>query len=302
MKSLKDLTLLNRFLFAEAMDDPVNMRNLLEIILGREIVLKDLPQTEKEQRNSPLYRYVKLDVWAVDEEGSIYDTEPHQGEAEPLPKRSRHYQSMIDSKLLKPGKIDYADMNNVYIIVITPYDVFHAGKYMYTFRMACKEEPGLELQDGAVRIFLNTHGTNKEEVSPELVELLDYMENTNTCPPAKSEKLMEIQKRVAAIKSSEEVGVKYMQAWEEKVLEREAGRKEGMEVGRQEGLETGRKEGLEAGRQEGMQWGLAEKLKEMAAKKKQKGKTPEQAAEDLEEDVEVIRRIYHQLEQEESGK
>ena len=35
IKSLKDLPLLNRFLFAEAMDDPVNMRNLLEIILGR---------------------------------------------------------------------------------------------------------------------------------------------------------------------------------------------------------------------------------------------------------------------------
>ena len=35
IKSLKDLTLLNRFLFAEAMDDPVNMRNLLEIILDR---------------------------------------------------------------------------------------------------------------------------------------------------------------------------------------------------------------------------------------------------------------------------
>ena len=276
MKSLKDLTLLNRFLFAEAMDDPVNMRNLLEIILGREIVLKDLPQTEKEQRNSPLYRYVKLDVWAVDEEGTVYDTEPHRGEAEPLPKRSRHYQSMIDSKLLKPGKVDYTDMNNIYIIVITPYDVFQAGRYMYTFRMACKEEPGLELEDGAVRIFLNTHGTNENEVSPELVELLNYMENTNTCPPAKSEKLSEIQKRVAAIKSSEEVGVKYMQAWEEKVLEREAGRKEGLE--------------------EGLLRGQAEKLKELAAKKKQKGKTPEQAAEDLEEDVEVIRRIYEELE------
>ena len=270
MKSLKDLTLLNRFLFAEAMDDPVNMRNLLEIILGREIVLKDLPQTEKEQRNSPLYRYVKLDVWAVDEEGTVYDTEPHRGEAEPLPKRSRHYQSMIDSKLLKPGKVDYTDMNNIYIIVITPYDVFQAGRYMYTFRMACKEEPGLELEDGAVRIFLNTHGTNENEVSPELVELLNYMENTNTCPPAKSEKLSEIQKRVAAIKSSD------MQAWEEKVLEREAGRKEGLE--------------------EGLLRGQAEKLKELAAKKKQKGKTPEQAAEDLEEDVEVIRRIYEELE------
>ena len=155
---------------------------------------------------------------------------------------------------------------------------------MYTFRMACKEEPGLELEDGAVRIFLNTHGTNENEVSPELVELLNYMENTNTCPPAKSEKLSEIQKRVAAIKSSEEVGVKYMQAWEEKVLEREAGRKEGLEEGRKEGLE------------EGLLRGQAEKLKELAAKKKQKGKTPEQAAEDLEENVEVIRRIYEELE------
>ena len=75
-----------------------------------------------------------------------------------------------------------------------------------------------------------------------------------------------------------------MQAWEEKVLEREAGRKEGLEEGRKEGLE------------EGLLRGQAEKLKELAAKKKQKGKTPEQAAEDLEENVEVIRRIYEELE------
>ncbi|HJC64936.1 MAG TPA: hypothetical protein H9753_15190, partial [Candidatus Blautia merdavium] len=172
IKSLKDLTLLNRFLFAETMDDPVNMRNLLEIILGREIVLKNLPQTEKEQRNSPLHKYVKLDVWAVDEDDTIYDTEPHQGEREPLPRRSRLYQGMIDSKLLDAGEMDYTRLNNVYIIVITPYDVFGQGKYRYTFRMACREKPELELKDGAERIFLNTRGTNQGEVSPELVELL----------------------------------------------------------------------------------------------------------------------------------
>ena len=281
IKSLKDLTLLNRFLFAEAMDDPVNMRNLLEIILGREIVLKNLPQTGKEQRNSPLHKYVKLDVWAVDEDDTIYDTEPHQGEREPLPKRSRLYQGMIDSRLLDAGEVDYIRLNNVYIIVITPYDVFGQGKYRYTFRMACREEPGLELEDGAERIFLNTRGTNPEEVSPELVELLHYMENTNTAALAENRKVREIQRRVEAIKSSEEVGVRYMQAWEEKVLERQAGRQEGL----QEGLRKGRLEGL------------TEKLKEQAAKKWQKGKTPEQAAEDLEEDLEVIRKIYRELEQ-----
>ena len=279
------MTLLNRFLFAEAMDDPVNMRNLLEIILGREIVLKNLPQTEKEQRNSPLHKYVKLDVWAVDEDDTIYDTEPHQGEREPLPKRSRLYQGMIDSKLLEAGEVDYTKLNNVYIIVITPYDVFGQGKYRYTFRMACREEPGLDLEDGAERIFLNTRGTNQEEVSPELVELLHYMENTNTAVPAENQKVREIQRRVEAIKSSEEVGVRYMQAWEEKVLERQAGRQEGLQ------------EGIRKGRLEGRQEGLTEKLKEQAAKKWQKGKTPEQAAEDLEEDLEVIQKIYRELEQ-----
>ena len=139
--------------------------------------------------------------------------------------------------------------------------------------MTCKEEPGLDLEDGAERIFLNTRGANPEEVSPELVELLHYMENTNTAAPAESQKVREIQKRVEAIKSSEEVGVRYMQAWEEKVLERQAGRQEGRLEGR------------------------TEKLKELAAKKWQKGKTPEQAAEELEEDPEVIRKIYRELEQ-----
>ncbi|MCB5383762.1 hypothetical protein LIQ25_15090 [Blautia glucerasea] len=57
MKDLKDLNLLDRFLFAEAMEDPQNMRDVLEIILGKDVVLKHLPQTEKEARISPAYRF-----------------------------------------------------------------------------------------------------------------------------------------------------------------------------------------------------------------------------------------------------
>ena len=74
-KTLKDLNLLDRFLFSQAADDPDTMRDMLEIILGREVVLKLLPQTEKEQRTHPLNRYVRLDVWAMDEEERIYNTE-----------------------------------------------------------------------------------------------------------------------------------------------------------------------------------------------------------------------------------
>lgn len=39
-KPLKDLNLLDWFLFAEAMEDSVIMRSVLEILLGEEIFLK----------------------------------------------------------------------------------------------------------------------------------------------------------------------------------------------------------------------------------------------------------------------
>ncbi|WP_270395752.1 hypothetical protein [Mediterraneibacter massiliensis] len=43
------------------------MRDILEIILGKEIVLKILPQMEKKQRTHPLNCYVRLDVWIMEQ-------------------------------------------------------------------------------------------------------------------------------------------------------------------------------------------------------------------------------------------
>ena len=236
-KPLEKLNLLDRFLFAEAMEDPVIMANTLEIILGREVVLDCLPQAEKEQRISTLKRFIKLDVWARDVEDVIYDTEVQKRDTKNLPKRSRYYQALIDSKLLKPGEIDFNMLNKVYVIIIMPFDLFGQGLYRYTFQMQCGEAPEIELGDGAVRIFLNTHGTNPEGVSQELIDLLYYMEHTDqkTSAGCTSIKIRDMQERIEAIKSSEEVGVRYMQEWEERELDkreaRELGRKDGQKEG-----------------------------------------------------------------------
>lgn len=97
--------------------------------------------------------------------------------------------------------------------------------------MKCNEDPEMKLGDGTVRIFLNTHGSNEEEVSPELIELLHYMEYTDNefCNKAVSESLKKLGRRVEAIKSSEEVSVRYMQEWEERELERREALEEGEE-------------------------------------------------------------------------
>ena len=65
----------------------------------------------------------------------------------------------------------------------------------------------------------------------ELIEFLNYVEKTNELQGETfhSEKVTKIQKAVQQIKSNEEIGVKYMQKWEEIAEARAEGREEGRE-------------------------------------------------------------------------
>ena len=146
------------------------------------------------------------------------------------------------------------------MIMIMPFDLFGEGKYKYTFHMSCDEIPGLKLQDGATRIFLNTHGTDEEGVSEELIQLLRYFEKTTeeNAAGSHSQKIENLQKRVEEIKKNEEVGIRYMNAFEEKMWER----REGEMIGEKRGEERGRKEGLAQGERT-KQREIARKMVEM---------------------------------------
>ena len=72
--TLENMCMLDRFLFSEAMEDPWIHRFLLETIFQRDICLKQIPVTEKEIRNHPEKRSIRLDGWAVDEQGRGYNT------------------------------------------------------------------------------------------------------------------------------------------------------------------------------------------------------------------------------------
>lgn len=275
-KSLQDLTLLDRFLFAEVMEDPKTFENILSIILGEDISIKGRPQSEHENRTSPLKRQVRLDVWAEDETDAVYNIEAQKENTKNLPHRSRFYQALIDSKLLDPGEVDFSNMKDCYSIIIAPFDLFGRGLYQYTFQMTCAET-GQPLEDGATRIFLNTHGKNSEDISPELKELLYYMEHTTEEISCSTSRLQEIKNHVNIVKSSEEIGVKYMQEWEEKILEKRKARAEGLAEGRAEGLA------------EGDYFRLIQQIK----KKIEKSKNLIQIADELEETPENIESLYH---------
>ena len=275
-KSLQDLTLLDRFLFAEVMEDAETFENVLSIILGQDISIKGHPQSEHEKRTSPLKRQVRLDVWAEDDTDAVYNIEAQKENTKNLPHRSRFYQALIDSKLLDPGEIDFSKMKDCYSIIIAPFDLFGEGLYQYTFQMTCAET-GQPLEDGATRIFLNTHGKNSEDISPELKELLYYMEHTTEEISCSTSRLQEIKNHVNIVKSSEEIGVKYMQEWEEKILEKRKARAEGLAEGRAEG-ETFR-------------------LIQLIKKKIQKSKSFIQISDELEEEPDNIQSLYECISQ-----
>lgn len=201
-QTLQELNLLDRFLFAEAAEDQEFLQIVLDIIFNGDVSLKHPPQTEKEIRGGLRKKKIRFDVWDVDEGDVVYDTEVQKTNTGNLPKRSRYYQGLMDSKLLKEGTVDYNMLNDVYIILIAPFDLFGKGRYKYTFSMTCEEEADVKLGDGAVRMFLNTRGTN--------------------CDGA-----------------NEEIGMKYMNEMEEKLLERQAGYDDGFEKGEASGFERG---------------------------------------------------------------
>ena len=85
-------------------------------------------------------------------------------------------------------------------------------------------------------ILLNTRGKHPELVSPELIELLKYMERSTdeVSGECKSKRIQEMHRRVCQIKASEKTEVKYMQTWEEKILIKQEGIAEGRLEGKLE--------------------------------------------------------------------
>lgn len=239
---LKELELTDHFLFSEVMSDPQVCRIALEIILDRKISSVKSYRREHSIEIHPMYKGVRLDVCFEDEEAVIYSVEIQNANRYNIPRRSRHYQSMIDVKIMPKGEVDYSKLTDGMVIFICRFDLFGLGRYRYTFENRCLEELSLSLGDGTRKIFLNTKGRNDEETNQDLVDFLHCIEYTNTIH-TKNEKIKQILRRVDVVKNDTEVEGRYMttQQWlnEIKADAIAEGRKEGLEQGIEEGIEEG---------------------------------------------------------------
>lgn len=111
------------------------------------------------------------------------------------------------------------------MILVAPFDIFGKGLFRYTFEGRCLECPELSISDGATRIFINTKGTNRADFSEEFLELMEYITDTTdeVARKSTSEKIKFLHSSVESIRHSEQMGVRYMQKWEERVYDKMEG-------------------------------------------------------------------------------
>ena len=137
IKTLQELNLLDRFLFSEVMTDNEILEDVLEIILGHPVPLKDKAQAEKELRRTPQNKSVYFDVYGEDIRDVAYDMEVQQKNTKDLPKRTRYYNGMIDLNMLHPRWNSQLRMRKR-----MPFDLFGEGKYKYIFHMPKRTADG----------------------------------------------------------------------------------------------------------------------------------------------------------------
>ncbi len=239
-KKFEDLNLKDAFLFSAALQNPETCRLVLELILDRPVEMVNV-RTEHALLYSSDFRSVRLDVYAdaCAENGLQvgYDLEMQNEGKHLLPKRARFYQAEIDAGALKPGE-DTEFLKPSYIIFICTFDPFDRKAYRYTFEERCLEW-GFPLGDGTCKIFLNTKGTNGNDVPDALVEFLRYVEQSDDgCASGlRDKRVHKLHGQIKALKKSREWRGQYM--WMEELLRRteEKGKAAGLAEGEAEMLD-----------------------------------------------------------------
>ena len=193
-------------LFLSVMKNPKAYKCVLSIFMEEPDIELAEVKVEQVVLNKVGKRAIRLDAWAKTTDNRQINMEMQNNTGnDDVRKRSRYYQSMLDTPILKSGKeTRYKNLPSTVIIFITQEDIFEKDLAKYTFTEQCKEIEGLELEDGTTKIFLNMTSKNG---SQELISLLQYIKETRIDNPniiVKDSRILELDNIVQEVKASEE--------------------------------------------------------------------------------------------------
>ena len=234
VKTYEELELKDDFMFSVIMRDPRYVKPFLETILRIKIAKIEYPEVQKNIDIAAGAKGIRLDVYVEDEKHTVFNLEMQTTTARNLPKRMRYYQGMIDLNILEKGD-DYNHLKKSYVIFICTFDPFGLGRHIYTFENRCSEDTTLTLNDGTVKIILNTKGT-LDDVSPEMKRLLDYVDGKGVSDTF----TRDLEEAGQSARQNEKWRLDYMTLQQEYRERFQEGKVEGIKEGKIEGLREGK--------------------------------------------------------------
>lgn len=182
---------------------------ILNIILGRDDLEVIEVAAQREYKNPvPGGRSIRLDIYAKDSSGKVYDIEVQNENAGADVHRARFHSSMLDTKMLKSSQ-DFKEIHDSYVIFFTKNDYMKLGFPMYHVERAV-QETGKLFGDGSHIIYLN--GSYKNDSDPVGKLLHDFR-----CTSADDMFYQELVKSVRHFKETEGGQNQVCKAMEERI-------------------------------------------------------------------------------------
>ena len=245
------ITIKNNFLFQETLRNKSLCKQLLERVLHIQVKTIRYMETEKTMKAQLSSKNTRLDVYVEDKDGNVADIEMQTTDTKSvinyderdektiireLPLRTRYYQNIIGTNMLRKG-MHYRELKKAYVIFICTFDPFGAGLPVYHFTYRCKENGNLQMGDLTENIFLNVKAAYKTD-DEELAAFLRYVNGQK--PDSSFTK--KLDEEATRIKNNDDWRLKAMtldmeiQDMKKRIAkrEREKGKQEGLKAGKQE--------------------------------------------------------------------
>ena len=137
---LEKIQIKNDVVFCTVFLDEEDCRELLQRILGMHIVKLKVVLNQKAIQNNIFQKGTRLDIYAEDDKGNMYDIEMQLTKTRELVPRSRYYHCEMDGHQIATGET-YEELKQSIVIFLCDFDLFHKDQSVYTFEMRCNEDP-----------------------------------------------------------------------------------------------------------------------------------------------------------------
>ena len=198
-----EIGITNDYMFGTVFRDKEKCKELLQRILKIRLVEIEVVEPQKVMKTTLIGKGIRIDIYAKDSEGNVYDIEMQTTEETDLHLRTRYYHSEMDSYQIRAGQ-KYFNLKQSVVIFICTFDPFADDRSIYTFETTCKENKGLVLADKRRTYFVNVNG-NREGISEDTTKLLDYFK---TGQPT-DHYTKDIQKQVQIIRNDDDKYIKF---------------------------------------------------------------------------------------------